>query len=156
MITGKNVKSIPCYCITKSTVYPYTISKLYPQHGSIQLLWITKIHSISNKGPYNFHSMAFCGFSKFFPVDLSCSQGKLVTQHIPEKSPHKRSSHYHCYDNVSIEQNKITKHLRRMVARHFLIPWSGGAFATLGPFLCPTTEENKWPIAPKPGPQDLY
>ena len=37
-------------------------------------------------------------------------------------------------------------------ARHFLIPWSGGAFAPLGPFLCPTTEEKKWPIAPKPGP----
>ena len=37
-------------------------------------------------------------------------------------------------------------------ARHLLIPWSGGAFAPLGPFLCPTTEEKKWPIAPKPGP----
>jgi hypothetical protein len=36
-------------------------------------------------------------------------------------------------------------------ARNFLIPWSGGAFALLGPFLCPTTEENRWPIAPKPG-----
>jgi hypothetical protein len=36
--------------------------------------------------------------------------------------------------------------------RHFLIPWTGGAFAPLGPFLCPTTEEKKWPIAPKPGP----
>jgi hypothetical protein len=36
--------------------------------------------------------------------------------------------------------------------RHLLIPWSGGAFAPLGPFLCPTTEEKKWPIAPKPGP----
>ena len=37
-------------------------------------------------------------------------------------------------------------------SRHLLIPWSGGAFAPLGPFLCPTTEEKKWPIAPKPGP----
>jgi hypothetical protein len=27
--------------------------------------------------------------------------------------------------------------------RHFLIPWTGGAFAPLGPFLCPTTEEKK-------------
>ena len=35
---------------------------------NIQLLWITKIHSICNKGPYNFHSMTFYGFSKFFPV----------------------------------------------------------------------------------------
>jgi hypothetical protein len=35
--------------------------------------------------------------------------------------------------------------------RHFLIPWTGGAFAPLGPFLCPTTEEKKWPIAPKSG-----
>jgi hypothetical protein len=39
------------------------------------------------------------------------------------------------------------------ISRHFLIPWTtGGAFAPLGPFLCPTTEENKWPIAPQPGP----
>ena len=38
------------------------------------------------------------------------------------------------------------------ISRHLLIPWSGGAFAPLGPFLCPTTEEKKWPIAPKPGP----
>jgi hypothetical protein len=30
--------------------------------------------------------------------------------------------------------------------RHFLIPWTGGAFAPLGLFLCPTTEEKKWPI----------
>jgi hypothetical protein len=28
-------------------------------------------------------------------------------------------------------------------ARHFLIPWSGGEFVPLGPFLCPTTEEKK-------------
>jgi hypothetical protein len=46
---------------TKSIVYPY--------YGNIQLLWITKIHSISNKGPYNFHSMTFYGFSIFFPVN---------------------------------------------------------------------------------------
>jgi hypothetical protein len=26
------------------------------------------------------------------------------------------------------------------------------AFAPLGPFLCPTTEEKIWPIAPQPGP----
>jgi hypothetical protein len=36
--------------------------------------------------------------------------------------------------------------------RHFLIPWTGGAYAPLGPFLCPTTEEKIWPIAPQPGP----
>ena len=35
---------------------------------------------------------------------------------------------------------------------HLLIPQTGGAFAPLGPFLCPTTEEEKWRIAPKPGP----
>jgi hypothetical protein len=35
--------------------------------------------------------------------------------------------------------------------KHFLIPWTGGAFAPMGPFLCPTTEEKKWPIA-----YDLY
>ena len=39
-----------------------------------------------------------------------------------------------------------------ILTRHLLIPWSGGAFAPLGPFLCPITEEKKWPIAPKPGP----
>jgi hypothetical protein len=53
-----------CNCTTKSIVYPYyshTIS-IRP-YGNIQLLWITKIHSISNKGPYNFHSMTFYGFS---------------------------------------------------------------------------------------------
>jgi hypothetical protein len=27
-------------------------------------------------------------------------------------------------------------------ARYFLIPWTGGAFAPLGLFLCPTTEEK--------------
>jgi hypothetical protein len=26
----------------------------------------------------------------------------------------------------------------------------------MAPFLCPTTEEKKWPIAPKPEPYDLY
>jgi hypothetical protein len=54
-----------CSYTTKSTVY-HTISILYPYYGNIQLLWITKIHSISNKGPYNFHSMTFYGFSKFW------------------------------------------------------------------------------------------
>jgi hypothetical protein len=42
--------------------------------------------------------------------------------------------------------------IRAYLPRHFLIPWSGGAFAPLGPFLCLTTEERKRPIAPKPGP----
>jgi hypothetical protein len=35
--------------------------------------------------------------------------------------------------------------------RHFLIPWTGGVFAPLGPFLCPTTEEKKGSVAPEPG-----
>jgi hypothetical protein len=41
----------------------------------------------------------------------------------------------------------------RVNARHFLIPWTGGAFAPLGPFLCPTTEENKWSIGVMPQSQ---
>ena len=36
--------------------------------------------------------------------------------------------------------------------RHFLIPWTGGAFAPLGPFLCPTTEMayclKAWALGP--------
>ena len=48
------------------------------------------------------------------------------------------------------------KLFKTLVIKAFLIPWSGGAFLPLGPFFCPTTEEKKWPIAPKPGPQDLY
>jgi hypothetical protein len=46
-------------------------------------------------------------------------------------------------------QNEINKTAKVVVGyfilsilRHFLIPWSGGAFAPLGPFLCPTTEEK--------------
>ena len=42
------------------------------------------------------------------------------------------------------------------LARHFLIPWTGGAFSPLGAFLCPTTEEKKWPISPKPWSYYLY
>jgi hypothetical protein len=38
-------------------------------------------------------------------------------------------------------------------ARHFLIPWTGGAFSPLGPF---PPLRKKWPIAPKPGPYELY
>jgi hypothetical protein len=46
--------------------------------------------------------------------------------------------------------------------RRFEMPWTTRqpkaffntmdwwAYAPLGPFLCPTTEEKKWPIAPKP------
>jgi hypothetical protein len=47
----------------------------------------------------------------------------------------------------SIDGNTITRHVKA-----FLIPWTGEAFAPLGPFLCHTTEEKKLPIAPKPGP----
>jgi hypothetical protein len=36
-----------------------------------------------------------------------------------------------------------------MLANAFLIPWTGGAFAPLGPFLCPTTEEEKMAYCPK-------
>jgi hypothetical protein len=65
-----------CSYTTKSIVYPY--------YGNIQLLWITKIHSISNKGPYNFHSMTFYGFSKFFPVVrvTFCDMGISLVQQI--------------------------------------------------------------------------
>ena len=60
-----------CNCTTKSIVYPsYFHTTVYPHYGNIQLLWIPKIHSISNKGPYNFHSMTLYGFSTFFPVCL--------------------------------------------------------------------------------------
>jgi hypothetical protein len=41
-------------------------------------------------------------------------------------------------------------------SRHFLIPWSGGAFAPLGPFLCPYSApplRGKNGLLPqKPGP----
>jgi hypothetical protein len=50
--------------------------------------------------------------------------------------------------------NKLTLNKDKteyMIIGFFLIPWTGGAFVPLGPFLCPTTEK-KWPIAPKPGP----
>jgi glycine cleavage system protein P-like pyridoxal-binding family len=55
-------------------------------------------------------------------------------------------------------QLKLYIDIFHFIAYHkaFLIPWTGGAFAPLGPLLCPTTEEKKWPIAPKPGPYDLY
>jgi hypothetical protein len=33
--------------------------------------------------------------------------------------------------------------------RHFLVPWTGGAFSPLGPFLCHTTEEKKMAYCPK-------
>jgi hypothetical protein len=42
----------------------------------MQLLWIIKIHSISNEGPYNFHSMAFYGFKKFLQCDDSDGDSK--------------------------------------------------------------------------------
>ena len=58
--------------------YIHTISILYPYYGNIQLLWIIKIHSISNEGPCNFHSMAFYGFSKFFPVIIACCRHALM------------------------------------------------------------------------------
>jgi hypothetical protein len=38
-------------------------------------------------------------------------------------------------------------------ARHFLIPWTGGAFAPLGPFLCPTTEEKNGLLPQSRGPR---
>ena len=33
---------------------------------------------------------------------------------------------------------------------HFLIPYTGGAFAPVGPYHCPTTEGKKGPAAPVP------
>jgi hypothetical protein len=56
--------------LIKSIVYPYYFHIISIVYGNIQLLWIIKIHAISNKGPYNFHSMAFYGFSKLFPVNM--------------------------------------------------------------------------------------
>jgi hypothetical protein len=56
------------------------------------------------------------------------------------------------YDNIRQDFLTVLTNNTYQRARHLLIPWSGGAFAPLGPFLCPTTEEKKWPIAPKPGP----
>jgi hypothetical protein len=38
------------------------------------------------------------------------------------------------------------------LARHFLIPWTGGAFAPLGPFLCPATEEKNGLLPQSQGP----
>jgi hypothetical protein len=29
------------------------------------------------------------------------------------------------------------------IARHYFIPWTGGAFAPLGPFLCPTGKNGR-------------
>jgi hypothetical protein len=38
-----------------------------------------------------------------------------------------------------ISKNELLEWLRY---KTFLIPWTGAAFAPLGPFLCPTTEEK--------------
>jgi hypothetical protein len=56
----------------------------------------------------------------------------------------------------AVVKSPNTTSLTPVGPRHFLIPWTGGAFAPLGPLPCPTTEEKKWPIAPKPGSYDLY
>jgi hypothetical protein len=53
-------------CTTKSIVYPYYFDTMSIVNGRIQLLWIIKVHVISNNGQYNFHS--FYEFSKLFPV----------------------------------------------------------------------------------------
>jgi hypothetical protein len=54
---------------------------------------------------------------------------------------------------VSVDnQGAIALSKNPVNSKAFLIPWTGGAFAPLGPFLCPTTEEKKWPIAPNSGP----
>jgi hypothetical protein len=37
--------------------------------------------------------------------------------------------------------------------RHFLVPWSGGAFAPLCPFLCPTTEGKNGLLPQSQGPR---
>jgi hypothetical protein len=54
--------------------------------------------------------------------------------------------------DMRVEKTVMQTLTSQLSSRHFLIPWTGRAFAPLGPFLCPTTEEEKWPIAPKPGP----
>ena len=65
----KKVKSI---YTTKFIIAPlnpqsiHTISLLYPYYGNIQLLWIIKIHSISSKHPFNFHTMTLKMFSSDF------------------------------------------------------------------------------------------
>ena len=38
-------------------------------------------------------------------------------------------------------------------ARYFLIPWTGWAFAPLGPFLCPTAEEKNGLLPHSQGPR---
>ena len=39
------------------------------------------------------------------------------------------------------------------VTRHFLIPWTGGAFSPPGPFLCPTTEKKYGLLPQSQGPK---
>jgi hypothetical protein len=57
--TGKKceIHTEICNCTTKSIVYPYYFDTISIVCGNIQLLWIIKIHSISNKGPNNVHSI---------------------------------------------------------------------------------------------------
>ena len=58
-----------------------------------------------------------------------------------------------CIYMLGVNAKKLSKdEVFTRWTRAFLIPWTGVAFAPLRPFLCPTTEEKKWPIAPKPGP----
>jgi hypothetical protein len=46
----------------------------------------------------------------------------------------------------------LTSRFCMFLARHFLIPWTGGAFAPLGPFLCPTTGEKNDLLPQSQGP----
>jgi hypothetical protein len=48
---------------------PKSISILFPSIvWKYTIIMDNQNHSISNEGSYNFHSMAFYGFSKFVPV----------------------------------------------------------------------------------------
>jgi hypothetical protein len=65
------------WCFHKQNYYKFQICSVFFYTPCISILWKYTIimdnqliNSISNKGPYNFHSMAFYGFSKFFPMLL--------------------------------------------------------------------------------------
>jgi hypothetical protein len=47
----------------------------------------------------------------------------------------------------------LSKMYQLMESRHFLIPWTGGAFAPLGPILCPTTEKKNGLLPQSQGPR---
>ena len=82
------------------------------------------------------------------PLTFHCFENLAVSPCHPETCPRSWT------EEVSDLGSGLFSFLVLCSPKVFLIPWTGGAFAPLGPFLCPTTEEKKWPIAPKP--YDLY